>query len=335
MHITTYPTHKSNHAQYCAIQDHIKAHLAKRKYTYVEPPTLSPVLIPESYLEMFHTEYRYQDERIPLYMAPSPELFLKRLIVKGFGSCYSLIKCYRNGEQPSSVHGSEFMMLEMYDVGADYMELAEDVRAMIAYVVEQVHGSPTLSTPQGDVDLGSLEYITVKDAFAEYAGISDVFDYEATIAQAKDKGYETEGFTYSDIWSQLYAQEVEPHLGMHGKPTIIYEYPRELAAVTRYNPEKNVAERFELYINGVELGNAGNESFNDAEWQLYNKHFHQEIVDREKAGKEYFEPDDEFRLLLKDLPQCAGIAIGVERLAKVIIGCESIRDLHVVIVEHE
>src|SRR3990167_10929087 len=112
----------------------INHYFKKKGYLKMDLPVLSPALIPESYLEIFETEFRYLDKKEKLYMTPSPELFLKRLLVRGIGNCYYLGKAFRNSEPNSPWHLPEYTMLEYYRVGASYLQLADEILEMMRYI---------------------------------------------------------------------------------------------------------------------------------------------------------------------------------------------------------
>lgn len=330
MKIQTLPENRGNHKKYLAVLHAIDTFLQNRDYQKVDVTALSPVLIPESYLEVFETEYRYFDQKEKLYLIPSSELFLKRLLAVGFGSCYTLMKNYRNSEAPSSRHLSEFTMLEMYKVDAGYFDVAEDVIELFKHIAETLYGKPSIIYQGKEVSLRNYEKITVREAFQKYAGITDVFSHEELFEEAAKKGYIVDGFSYSAVWSQVYAQEVEPNLGTNGKPTIIYDYPRELAAIVEFDAAKNAANRFEIYIHGIELGNCGNEVSENTDFDEMQKRLEKEYEERKNNDKIMFPPDTEFMGLLKKMPKTSGIAIGVDRLAMIFTDVESVSDLQVI-----
>ncbi len=329
MNIHTSIQYLENHKKFTHIKALIHQFLQKIGYTEIDVPMLSPVLIPESYLEVFETEFRYQKEMSKLYLTPSPELFLKRAIAEGAGSCYALTKSFRNGEPNTTRHSPEFTMLELYKVNADYMNVADDVLEMFRFFAEQLYGKNSLVYKGKTIQLDSWEKITVAEAFQQYAGINEIFDQSEFFKQAEKKGYAVKGFSYTDIWSQIYTQEVEPRLGKNGRPTLIYEYPKELAAWVNFNTAKQIAERFEVYIEGIELGNCGNETSPDSNWEEFEARFENEVAAGKSTGKLIYPPDKEFLSILKKLPRCSGIAMGVDRLAMVFINADSIESLHV------
>lgn len=333
MKIQTSPGNLSTHRKYLKILRTIQSVMDDMGYDHINVPILAPQLIPESYLEIFKTEFKYMDNSQDLYLAPSPELFLKRLIAQGIGNCYALTKTFRNGEPSSSKHSPEFTLLEFYKVQADYMELAEDVLKLFREIAHALYGTDHITYNGKIVQLNAWEEITVTQAFEKYADIHAVLDEEYLMRRADEKGYDTQGFSYVDVWSQIYAQEIEPYLGKNGHPTLIYEYPRPLAATAQFDPKRKVAQRLEVYIDGVELGNCGNASTSktnriDEEKKL----FHENSL-REKMHLTEHKPDMEFANVLTKMPPTAGIAIGVERLGMVFTDSESIHDLQVISVQ--
>ncbi|MDQ3239734.1 MAG: hypothetical protein M3P33_04375 [bacterium] len=333
MQISTRIGNIENHRTYTHILHLIEEYLSDMGYLHIKAPLLSPVLIPESYLEIFKTEFVYPRQKTELYLIPSSELFLKRLISQDIGSCFSLDKSFRNSEPSTAKHSHEFMMLEFYKVGGDYFDVAKDTLSLMRFISNKLYNKNTIKYKDHEIDLSEWEKITVAGAFKKYAQVKDIFNEEAFIAEAKKKGYATVGMSYVDLWSQIYSYEVEPHLGTNGKPTIIYEYPRALSATAKYDPIMNVCERLEIYICGIELGNCGNAGSPDMNMDELKNTFENDIVQRNKNGMIEHKADYSFLDVVKALPQCAGIAIGVERLAMVMANLSSISQLQLIEVE--
>jgi elongation factor P--(R)-beta-lysine ligase len=329
-----------NHQNFLFIVRLIEEFLQKKGYLKIDLPVLSPFLIPESYLEVFETEFRYFDKREKLYLTPSPELFLKRLLVEGVGSCYYLGKSFRNSDPPSSLHSFEFTMLEFYKVKANYMDIANELLEMLRYINKELKTQNSklktktknqkLKNQNLKLNLDKWEKISVVEAFEKYADIfeKELFDHQLFLQKARKKGYQVEKFSYEEVWSQIYVSEIEPHLGKNGYPTLIYDYPKEFAALAKLNPDGKTAQRFEFYINGIELGDCYTEL---ADWKEQEERFLKEDKQRKKLGKINHPIDKGFIQALKyGLPPCAGIAIGVERLAMVFLGFDSIDKLKVI-----
>ena len=381
--ISTHINHLTTYRRYLHLVQSVRSFLNDRGYLELDLPALSPALIPESYVEVFETEYRYFDHRQKLYLTPSPELFIKRLLVEDIGNCYYLGKSFRNSEPTSSKHLGEFTMLEWYRVDASYMDLADEVLSLLQYIYTSMHNavtpakisvipadagipqpsldSPTLTYQGVPIDLSRWEKLTVGEAFETYAQITrdQLFDHDLFRQRCKEKGYQVERnktqnpnsqnpnnfqfsninsqlsilnyqFSYGELWSQVYATEVEPHLGAHGYPTLIYDYPVEFAALSKPNADGQTAQRFEFYIAGIELGNCYSEL---ADWKLQEKRLADEAALRAASDRISHPSDTGFvDSLKKGLPDSAGIAIGIERLAMIFTDTKSITGLKLITV---
>lgn len=327
MDIYTHTSNLKNYNKYLQLKRLTQDFLQKRKYLELELPLLSPSLVPESYLEIFKTEYRYLSTKQDLFLTPSPELFIKRLMSQGIGDCYYLGKSFRNSERPSERHSSEFTMLEFYKIKADYMDVAREVLALL-----RVLAGPSRSiTYQGvTARLDKWEKLTVDEAFVRFAQLKkgEVFDKIKLRAQARRKGYLVDGFSYEDIFSQMYVQEVEPNLGTSGYATLLYDYPKEFAALAKLNKDNKTAQRFEFYIAGVELGDCYTELTLAKE---QNIRFKDEDRKRKESRRINHPIDWGFvKALESGLPDCSGIAIGFDRLAMIFCNATSIHDLRIV-----
>src|SRR3990167_4044035 len=237
-----------NYKIYLNVEQATHEFFQKKGYLKVDLPVLSPALIPESYLEVFETEFRYFDKREKLYLTPSPELFLKRLLVAGIGNCYYLGKSFRNSEPNSSFHSPEFTILEFYKIGVNYLQLADEVLKLLQWIA--------LATNNKTISFEKWEKYSVIQTFAKFAQISqkELFNPKEFIKKAKSKGYKIKNATYEDLFSQILAAEVEPNLGKNGYPTLLYDYPCQLASLAKLSHDKKTAKRCEFYINGLEIG---------------------------------------------------------------------------------
>lgn len=318
-----------NHKLFLRINRLSSLFLRKNGFIEIDTPLLSPKLIPESYLEIFETKNLYKKNDQEMYLIPSPELFLKRLIASGIGNCFSLGKSFRNNEPVEKKHSYEFTMLEFYRVNSDYFKIMDDVMNLLRFLSKKIFNNNEIKYQGKKIDLSNYEKITVAQSFLKYADIDNIFDHQEFFKQAKKKGYRVDNLDYIDVWSQIYGIEVEPNLGKNGKVTFIYEYPKELAAITKIN-DLGIAERFEFYIEGIELGNCGNEGVIINE---YKKRFYNDIKIRQKLKLINYHPDVEFISVLKKLPKCAGIAVGMDRLAMIFADIKSISDLQLILIK--
>lgn len=322
MKIQTNVNNLKNYKIYLQIEKAVNEFLEINHYLKVDLPVLSPALIPESYLEVFETEFKYLDKREKLYLTPSPELFLKRLLAYGVvGNCYYLGKSFRNADPPASLHSFEFTMLEFYKMGADYMEIADVVLEMLKYVAKKIQNKQIIFK-KNKMSFEKWEKMSVAEAFNKFADITEkeLFDHKLFIKKAKKKGYQTNNFNYEDLWSQIYSQEVEPNLGKNGFPTLIYDYPKEFAALAKLNIDKKTTQRFEFYINGIELGDCYTEL---TDWKEQETRFKKEKVIH-PIDKGYIEA------LKCGLLDCSGIAIGFERLVMIFANIDSIDKLKLI-----
>jgi len=315
MKIQTNVNNLKNYKIYLEVEKAVHEFMEKNNYLKIDLPVLSPALIPESYLEVFETEFKYLDKKEKLYLTPSPELFLKRLLAYGVGDSYYLGKSFRNSDQPSSLHSFEFIMLEFYKMNTDYMNIAEEVLKMLKHIDKKVKNK--------FVSFKKWEKISVTEAFKKYSNISEkeLFDQKLFIKKAKEKSYRVKGFGYVDLWSQIYSQEIEPNLGKNGYPTLIYDYPKEFAALAKLNPDGKTTQRFEFYINGIELGDCYTEL---TDWKEQELRFKKESEVIHPIDKGYIEA------LKYGLHDCSGIAIGFERLVMIFTDLTSIQDLKLI-----
>lgn len=318
----------------------------------VETPLLVPSVIPESYLEYFQTTLL--DRRMKkrqMFLTTSPESSLKKLLVAGIGNCFEITRSFRNTETNSNLHNPEFTILEYYRINATYKDIMADCEKMIAFIYNCHIAKSGCSNKDNQremiihyqgkrIDLSApWQRISVVDAIKQYAGIdfdeiaipdknySSKFLTDNLSDIARKKGYSITGAdSWEEMFNQIFLNEVEPHLGTHGKPTIIYDYPQPMASLARLKKDDSrLAERFEFYIAGLELGDCYNELLDASEQE---KRFQIEMKIRMCKKKTKVVADKDFiKALQLGLPACAGIAIGIDRLAMLFTNSRSIADV--------
>lgn len=328
MKIQTRIKNLDNYKIFLKVEKSVSEFFEQNNYLKVDLPVLSPALIPESYLKVFETEFNFLDKKEKLYLTPSPELFLKRLLAHGVGNCYYLGKSFRNADPSATLHSFEFTMLEFYKMKTDYMGIAEVVLDMLRYINKKVKSEKLkikneIEYQGKEISLERWEKISVTKAFKKYSGISktELFNHKLFIKRAKEKGYKIKDFSYEDLWSQIYSQEIEPHLGTNGFPTLIYDYPKEFAALAKLNLDGKTTQRFEFYIKGIELGDCYTEL---TDWKEQELRFKKEEKIIHPIDKGYIEA------LKYGLKDCSGIAIGLERLAMIFADAASIDQLKLI-----
>jgi lysyl-tRNA synthetase class 2 len=274
-----------------------------RSYLEVDTPLRLPGLIPEAEIIPIRSEERF--------LHTSPELCMKRLLAGGCNRLFQICHCFRSGER-GRLHREEFTMLEWYHTGWSYVELMDEcedmVRAAAATLTDQEDAGESISLliSGKKISLASpWQRMTVEDAFQCYAGVSAA---EAVARQ---------------MFDQILVESVEPDLGWQG-PVFLYDYPISLASLARPNRENpDVAERFELYIGGIELANGFSELTDPV---VQRRRFSQEI-DRAAGKGLYCSMPDKFLQALAELPDCAGIALGLDRLLMIISGAQTLDEV--------
>jgi len=323
MKIQTTIKNLNNYKIYLQVEKAVHEFMEKNNYLKIDIPVLSPALIPESYLDIFETEFNYFDKKQKLYLTPSPEIFLKRLLVAGIGNCYYLGRAYRNSEPNSDWHNPEFTMLEFYKLGVNYLEMAEEVIKLLQFINKKCHRNDTILFDR-------WEKYSVAEAFEKFAGITEeeLFNEKLFFKKAKEKGYNVNKTTYEDIFSQILATEVELKLGVIGYPTLLYDYPKQMASLSKLNNDGKTAQRCEFYINGLEIGGFCTE-LNDYKEQ--EKRFISESNKRKSNNMINHTIDKGFIEALKyGLPFCTGAGIGFERLVMIMANVTSIDKLKLI-----
>lgn len=262
------------------------------------------------------------------YLITSPEYSLKKLLAAGFPKLFELARVFRNGEPDDALHNPEFTMLEWYRANADYRTIMDDCEELIVTLSRAVRGEETFSFGESRINLARpWERLTVRDAFLRETGIdfNDIPDRSSLLRAARTRGYDVpDQESFEEIFHRIFLTEVEPRLGRL-KPTILYDYPIELAALARTKRDApRYAERFELYIAGIELANAFSE-LTDAVEQCGR--FEEERRLRLALGRPALPIDEDLLAALPHIPPSGGIALGIDRLVMLLLGAKRIEDV--------
>ncbi|MDC5849244.1 elongation factor P--(R)-beta-lysine ligase [Vibrio europaeus] len=289
----------------------IRQFFAERNVLEVDTPAMSHATVTDIHLHTFQTEFigpGYADGS-KLYLMTSPEFHMKRLLAAGSGCIYQINKAFRN-EENGRFHNPEFTMLEWYRVGFDHHKLMDEMDALLQVVLE----------------CGHAERMTYQQAFIDVLGVCPL---EGTMAELK---LAAEKLGLSDIAEPeedrdtllqlLFSIGVEGKIGQSA-PAFVYDFPASQAALAKINKQDSrVADRFEVYFKGIELANGFHE-LDDPQEQL--KRFEQDNVKRIEMGLSPQPIDHHLIAALKSgLPECAGVALGVDRLIMLAIGCDHI-----------
>jgi lysyl-tRNA synthetase class 2 len=279
----------------------IRQFFAVRDVLEVDTPALSHATVTDEHLHSFCTQFihPFSPQASTLYLQTSPEFAMKRLLCAGSGAIYQICKSFRN-EEAGRFHNPEFTMLEWYRPGFDHLQLMTEIDELIQMVV----------------GCDSAERVTYQDVFKQYLGYCPL---TATLTDIKtlasQYGYAELAADENDkdtLLMLLFSQHVEPKIGQD-RPCFVMDFPASQAALARISPTNPlVAERFELYFQGIELANGFHE-LTDGPEQL--RRFEQDNVKRQHIGLEIMPIDHNFIAAIDyGLPACAGVALGIDRL---------------------
>lgn len=294
----------------------IRQFFAGKSVLEVETPLLSHAVGTDPQLEFFTTEYCLPPQRQTLFLQTSPEFAMKRLLAAGSGSIYQIGKAFRNGES-GRFHNPEFTMLEWYRVGFTLIELMDEIAELFALLFK--------ARP-----LGEPQRISYQSAFSSFTGLDPLrFSYPDYCRFASECGLpEAVDICATDhaLWLDfIFSHKVQPHLGDNAL-CMVYGYPAcqsSLARINRHNPL--TTDRVELFINGVELGN-GYYELTDAVEQ--GGRFDRELTVRQQQGLPAAVKDERLiAALALGLPECSGMAIGLDRLLMLLSDSASIEDV--------
>lgn len=254
-------------------------------YLEVETPLRIPAPAPESHIDPIPSD--------GWFLQTSPELCMKRLLSAGYERLFQICHCWREGER-GSLHLPEFTMLEWYRAHGDYRDLMADCEALLAAVARATAGEPMVSFRGHTFDLSPpWERLPVREAFRRYCEIG------------ADEALRT------DCFDALMVEHIEPRLGWE-KPTFLCDYPASRGALSRLkSDDPDTAERFELYLGGLELANAFSELTDPVEQR---RRFTGELAYRAAQGRVMFPMPERFLDELASMPPAAGIALGIDRL---------------------
>jgi len=274
----------------------IRAFFIDKDYLEVDTPYRLPVLIPEAHNEPVESGDHF--------LQTSPEICMKRLLAEaGCSRIFQICKCFRNKERGDR-HLPEFTMLEWYRTHCDYHALMEECEDMILEVARASGHNGYVSAQSKKVSLEKpWDKLTVSEAFVQYAPVS--------MTKALEQ----------DVFDEILCRYIEPQLGL-SKPVFLYDYPVELGALARNKKEDpTLAERFEIYIAGLELANGFSEL---TDQKMQQERFEAEVELIKKKGRTSVELPQKFLTSLAKMVDTAGIALGVDRLAMILFEAEKI-----------
>jgi lysyl-tRNA synthetase class 2 len=315
------------------IKSAIRRHFEDEGFVEVECGALQVSPGNEAHLHAFETSCVGGDGvRQTLYLQTSPEFASKKLLAAGETRIFDFARVFRNRER-SALHAPEFTMLEWYRANAEYDAAIGDALAVLRLAADTT-GLRMYSWRERACDPRAEPLrLTVADAFREFAQIDlletlsedGLGDHDALGHAAAAAGLEPAASdNWADIFSKVLVARVEPRLGI-GQPTILHEYPRCEAALARATAhDARVAERFELYVCGVELANGFGELTDPAEQR---HRFEAEMDEKQRIYGERYPIDEDFLAALAEMPPASGVALGFDRLVMLATGSRNIGDV--------
>jgi len=275
----------------------IRIFFSAHNYLEVETPIRIPAPAPEAHIDAIESE--------GWFLHTSPELCMKRLLASGYPRIFQICRCFRQKERGSR-HIPEFTMLEWYRADSDYFDMMEETEALIKHVALKSGSGNSINYQGGRIDLDKpWTRMTVAEAFDKFAPIS---------VQKALSG---------DRFDEVMA-DVEPVLGQ-SMPHFLYDYPASCGALAKLKTgNSSVAERFELYISGVELCNGFTELTDPIEQRA---RFEKELAFRKKAGKKEYPMPEKFLESLPLMPDASGNALGLDRLVMLFADTKRIDDV--------
>lgn len=240
------------------------------------------------------------------WLRTSPELHMKRLLANGFERIFQIGPCFRRGEW-GRLHHPEFTLLEWYRAGTDYLGILEDTRELLAHCARMLCGHSSLIHGGVRIDFGGEWLVlSVREAFCRWAGWDPVESW------------------HEDRFHLDLVERIETFLPRE-KPCVLIDYPSPAGALARRKREDpRVAERWELYLAGMEIANAYSELTDPIEQR---RRFETAAAERRARGREVYPIDEDFIAALERVPPCGGIALGFDRLVMLFTGANSIEDV--------
>ena len=317
--MTWQPTLTWGNAQKRAnILQEIRQFFAERNVVEVETPALSQGTVTDVYLDALTCKYNFladssSEQSADLFLQTSPEFHMKRLLASGYGCIYSIAKAFRH-EEAGRYHNPEFTMLEWYRIGFDQFELMSEVADLLKVVLG---GDKALFTSYQDIFLQTVSVDPLTVTFDELV--------EVLTKQGKAADWLIEMNDTDLLLQFIFTEIIEPTIGT-SQPQFIYNFPVAQASLAkRSSDDPRVAQRFECYFKGIELVNGFNE-LTDADEQVVR--FEEDNAKRVAQGLSVKRIDKNFiDALTHGLPQCSGVALGIDRLVMLALDSEHISEV--------
>ena len=301
------------------ITEAVRSFFIEKGFLQVDTPILAPHVIPEAHIEIFKTEQvsLYKPPK-DLYLLPSPELWMKKLIAQGSGSIFQICKCFRNNEQSGRQHSPEFTMLEYYADKADYMDSLK--------LTEELFKSLFLKFSPKYAEI-PIKVMTVQSAFLKTAGIDieKCPDFSSLKEAAIEAGNDITDScaSWEELFNLLFVSKTEPELCGKGI-TVLTDYPVQIPCTARKKAGSPYYERWEMYIDGIEIANCYSE---ETDPEAVKEYYRTETAAKNELAQVPVAVDPAYPDIFKGFPKCSGTALGMDRLVMILTGCTDIKDV--------
>lgn len=300
----------------------IRTFFKKNHFHEVMVPVLQTGVPLEPTISPFSTTWSTLNGEHTLYLSTSPERYLKKMLARGLGNCYAIGYAFRNLENTGPYHNPEFLMLEWYREHAEFHQIMDDVEQLMCVLIPKQSISYqgqnyTFQTPFPRLSLEKL--------FFDHLGVSlfEMVDDKKMWSFAKKRGYRVDDATWEQLFHQIMIQEIEPHFLT--EPFFLLDFPARLSPLCKQNEHKPyLADRFEFFIAGIEIGNGNTEETDRAR---ILKGFQEELKYRSAKHQSSSSIDEQFLDSIAALSHqsYAGIGLGIDRLAMIIA---DVADIH-------
>lgn len=304
----------------------IRQFFVQRNFVDVMPPPMVQNPGMETHIHPFQVSHAKTQSLSPWYLNTSPEFHMKELLSLGFQDIFTLGYSFRD-EPNAPNHRPQFLMLEWYRTGAHYTKIMDDCEELFKFTLNSLN-EKNLPVDQSLLN-AKFERASIQDLFLDMLNV-DILDFLETkdLKELIEKNFKDvplpvqgEELSWDDYYFLLFLNKIEPHLA-HYPYLLLYEFPNHLSALSTLKPsDPRVCERFEIYSKGVELCNCFNEL---RDLKIQKERFHYQAKEKEKLyGYKLPEPQVLYQAMERGLPVSSGIALGVERLLKILTGIEN------------
>ncbi len=262
-----------------------------------------------------------------MHLRTSPEYALKKMLAAGYEKIFEIGKCFRDFESFGGNHNPEFTMLEWYRSPGTYQEIMDDAEKLFQYVGRQLQQESVIYKNHQVSILGNWDRLSMRQVWQQFLNVelNDYLELGKLCELARSKGYAVEvADAYEDVFYKIFLNEIEPQLGL-AKPVFVYDYPAHLTSLSRLcDHDRRYAERFELYVAGLEIANAFGELTDAKEQQ---EKLEADKRKRGELGKEMWPVDPEFIGALESgIASAGGIALGIDRMVLLFTGAKDLNE---------